>query len=267
MNSGLRRSLTVLVLVGTCFPTALQAQGRIALEAHGGGALPLSAYVHNGVRTVDLTSDFEGDFVPRLVDQRPDLGFDVGLALLWDDFELRYQFHLMNWGTEVTTCTGSTTATELPETLEVEDATVDYDCSSSSESDLGHEGLDPLQLNSLALGYRIVFREWVEQFQPFIVVSAGPAMARRVETHLENQDTSGRRFAAYFGAGVGAQVPVGDLVSLAADVRYNLFLTGPEGSYQSATNRSFEAGEGAAQAALDAFHFLNFSLAVQVNLR
>ena len=259
--------LTTAALSMALLASAVEAQDRLALQAHGGGTLPLSAYVHNGVRTTGLTDDFEDEFVPRLVDQYLGLGFNIGVSFLIDAFEVRYLFHFLRWDWERTTCTGTGNATEVAGTFGIDDSTVEYDCQNPTESDISFEARTPLKVHAVSLGYRFFFLEILEQFDPYVVVAGGTGFIRRVETHLDNRHIGGFAVKAYLGAGVGAEFPIGDLISVGMEGRYDVLLSGPESRVQSAANRSFERGEPVGVAVLDAFHTFTFSLGVQVNFR
>lgn len=243
------------------------AQSRLALQTQGGGTLPLSAFVHGGVRTTGLTDDFEDEFLPRLVDQYPGVGFHVGVSFLYENIEIRYVFNRMTWDREVTVCTGANSARERASDLSIDDVLVTYDCASSTESDLSAEGRDPLLVHIFSLGYRVYLpRPW-DRVSPYLVGSAGPALVRQAETHLDNRGASGNVVKGYLGAGVGADIGLGDLFSLGLEARYNVLLSGAESSSQSAANRTLQRDQTAAEAVLDAFQNLTFGLGLQVNFR
>ena len=264
-----KRSAQLAILLflgaGVCFSAS--AQGRLALQAHGGGTLPLSAYTHNGIRTTGLTDELEPEFIPRLVNQYPGLGFNLGLSILIDAFEVRYLFSFLRWDWERTLCTGTSDAREITGTSQIDDSTVSYDCSDPTSSDISAEAREPLKVHVISLGYRIYWLELLERFDPYVVVSGGAGFARHVETHLDNRHLTGFSVRAFLGAGVGAEVPIGDLISVSIEGRYAVLLSGPESGTQSAANRSFERGEPAGHAVIDAFHAFTFDLGVQVNFR
>jgi hypothetical protein len=233
----------LLVLLAGAAPPA-HAQGRFSWQLQGGGVLPLSAYVHDGLRVVPGDTGTTGgeQLVAELVDQYNNPGFQVGMTVLLDRFELRYMFHMLTWDRTEAWCTGDGAAVH------------------QSPSGLD-DALVPVFLHVISVGYRIPLDVGPDSIQVYL----GGAPGLAISSYNDVKSTTVLGFNLSLGGGVDWFVTRG--FGLGLEARYNLLLTAPVEAFQTAANRAEARGESAAQAVLDAFQYATLTLGLQVNFR
>jgi len=258
--------LTVTVIVAAWSSEAV-CQSRLSWQFYAGGVLPLSAYVHNGVRLDgDVTAPTGEDVtVSRLVEQYNKLGFQVGTTFLVNQFEISYSFNRMAWSREDTMCIGSGGVLEpIPGVFD--DSLVDYQCSSGdpiSTASLEKSSLDPLFLHVISVGYRYYFFDQVGRLESFVVAAPGLA----ISSYNDNIADDSNQLGFNLGLGVGLVVSLTDGFSVGLDARYNLLLTTPPVRSTQSANRAAARGQSAASSVLDAFHYVDLTAGVHIDFR
>lgn len=266
-----------LLVVSALVPAVADAQSQLTFQAHGGGSLPLSAFVNSGIRLDSVVAPDTGAEVlqPRLVNQYNDFGFQVGATIVFNAIEFRYAFNRLTWATEETTCIYDVAATEarsgrtpgavnLP-TGEFDDSTAVYRCLPPEERptvDISNEVLDSVLLHTISLGYRLELVSVPEVVDTFAAVGGGLA----ISTYTDNQPDE-NTVGFVFNGGVGADFVLTPDFAIAVESRYNLLLTAPVTRPQLSANRSATVGDPALAAVVEAFHYLTFSLGLSVNFR
>jgi hypothetical protein len=260
------RTLTSTSVLLTLLVSALPAlgQSRVGWEIFGGGTLPLSAYVQNGIRQSEGLSNLgEEQLIPRLVDQYNSTGFQIGSSFVIDRLEFGYSFHEFGWDKEVTVCSGLGAAAEL--SGEIDDTTVAYDCSETAirESDVSAAGLEPVLLHVFSAGYRFPLAAVEQSVNGFVVFAPGVALSTYDDSEA---DTTGV-FGLHLSAGLGADIPLSETLTIALQGRYNLLLSAPSGTTQEAANRAQARGQSALSAVVTAFDYIALSLGLRLDFR
>ena len=256
----------LITLLSLPYATMASGQSRFGLQLDGGGALPLSDYVHSGIRLIGAPeSEASGSiYTSNLVDQYVNFGFSVSGALLLDRYEIRYGFFRFPWDRVTTACSGIGEAIPLSNG-EIDDATVTYDCGldeNQGNSTLSDSGFSPLNLHAISLGYRYPLILFTDVTQIYGVGALGIGLSNYTDNQPEEST-----YSALLSLGLGSEIGLFQQVSLAVDVRYSGFYTGVDTRSQSASNRASARDEGVFRAALNAFHTISFTGGIRINFR
>jgi hypothetical protein len=263
-----RRQLAGLVIAAilVAWPVGASSQARLSWQFYGGGAIPISAYVHNGVRIdTEVPAGTEEDqLFSRLVDQYNRAGFRVGTTFLINQFEIGYSFSRFTWDREETMCRGFGGVVE-PLARTFDDALVDYTCADSplSTTSLGDSSLDPLFLHVISLGYRYYFVENADRIEAYAVGAPGLGIAN----YNDNFASQGNLLGFNLGIGLGLNITLTTGFSVGLDARYNLLLTSPPADATQSANRAVARGNSSLQAVLDAFQYIDITLGIHVDFR
>jgi hypothetical protein len=248
------------------WPASALGQSRLSWQFFGGGAIPVSAYVHNGVRIdTEVPAGTEEDqLFSRLVDQYNRAGFQVGTTFLINQFEISYSFSRYTWSREETMCRGFGGVLE-PLARTFDDALVDYTCADEplTTTSLADSSLDPLFLHVISVGYRYYFVEHANRLEAYVVGAPGLGIAN----FNDNIADQGNILGFNLGIGLGLNVVLTTGFSVGLDARYNLLLTSPPATATQSTNRAVARGNRSVQAVLDAFQYIDITLGIHVDFR